>query len=109
MGLDAGYYPRDVADSMPSFHGYNAVVGNLQLRFGNVALKISLSSFGIFGLLIWLINKLRTRPEKKITRLVNSLSITLRCLALLAIDFCIGHTASHFLSSIPHHHHSARK
>lgn len=76
MGLGAGYYPRDVADSVPSFYGYNAVVGNLQLLFGNVALTIALSSFGIFGLSIWSITKLWTRPEKKITVLGGPLAIT---------------------------------
>lgn len=75
MGPGAGLYPRDVADSVPSFHGQNAVIGDLQLLFGNVALTIALSSFGILGLLIWSINKLWIRPEKKITVLSGPLAI----------------------------------
>ncbi|CEJ57910.1 hypothetical protein PMG11_06587 [Penicillium brasilianum] len=90
MGLGAGYYPRDVADSVPSFHGYNAVVGNLQLLFGNVALTIALSSFGIFGLSIWSITKLWTRPEKKITVLGGPLAITKLVLYTLLVIFYLA-------------------
>jgi hypothetical protein len=70
-----GHYARDVADSVPSFHGQNDVVGNLQLLFGNSALTIALSSFGVLGFLIWSINKLWLRPERKITVLGGRLAI----------------------------------
>ncbi|KAF7712524.1 ABC multidrug transporter [Penicillium ucsense] len=76
MGPGAGFNPRDVADSVPSFSSQDAVISNLQLLFGNIALSIALSSFGTLGLSIWSISKLWVRPERKITVLCGRLAIT---------------------------------
>lgn len=65
MRADIGHYARDVANSIPSFHGQSAV-GDLQLLFGNVILTIVLSSFGIVGFSIWLIRRSWQRPTKKV-------------------------------------------
>lgn len=85
MGPGAGFYPRDVADSVPSFPSQNAVIGDLQLLFGNVALSIALSSFGILGLFIWSINKLWIRPRRKITALCGRLAIAKLVFSSLSI------------------------
>ncbi|KAJ5484697.1 ABC multidrug transporter [Penicillium diatomitis] len=76
MGPGAGFNPRDVADSVPSFSSQNAVIGSLQLLFGNITLSIALSSFGILGLFISSISKLWVRPERKVTALYGRLAIT---------------------------------
>ncbi|CAI7566126.1 unnamed protein product [Penicillium crustosum] len=65
MRADIGHYARDVANSIPSFHGQSAV-GDLQLLFGNVILTIVLSSFGIVGFSIWSIRRSWQRPTKKV-------------------------------------------